>query len=100
MGRINISDIVDHCASYENGKAVYDVIVARLLAGECVVLSFEGITSVSTSFVNAAFIELLGSMDFAVIKRQLSFSNTNKIINDTIKRRFAFEVQRLKQDVA
>lgn len=100
MGRVVLREIVSHCATYDEGKVVFDIIKDILANGEKVSVSFEGMTSVSTSFVNAAFIELLGVMSFNDIKANLSFTETNRFINDTIKRRFAFEVQRLKQAVA
>jgi len=100
MGLINILDIVDQCSSPESGVKVHDVLKARLAAGERISLSFKGVSSVTTSFVNASLIELLDDFDFEVIKSTLTFLDTNRLINDTIKRRFAFEVQRLKQAVA
>jgi len=100
MGLINVLDIVDQCSSPENGEILHRVLKERLFAGERVALSFQGVSSVSTSFINTALIELLEEFDFEVIKSKLSFTDTNRIINETIKRRFTFEVQRMKRAVA
>jgi len=63
-----------------------------------IVLSFEGIDIVSSSFVNAALIPFIKLMGFDEIKRKFQFINTNKQINDMIKRRFQFEASRKIND--
>ncbi len=100
MGLIAVTDIVEECSSYESGVKVYEAVKAQLAMGEQVSLSFKGISSVSTSFVNAAFIDLLQDFDFETIKSRLRFVDTNRAINDGIKRRFTFEVDRIKRAVA
>jgi hypothetical protein len=100
MGLIHVVDIVEQCSSYENGVTLHRLLGEKLRSGENVVLSFKGVSAVSTSFVNAALIELLDEFDFETIKGKLAFTDTNRIINDTIKRRFTFEVQRTKKAVA
>jgi STAS-like domain of unknown function (DUF4325) len=100
MGLIQVLDVVEQCSSYESGVALHHVLSENIRAGESVELSFKGVSTVSTSFVNAALIELLEEFEFERIKSILRFVDTNRIINDTIKRRFAFEVQRMKQAVA
>jgi len=100
MGLIQVVDIVEQCSSYESGVTLHHVLSGKLRTGERIDLSFKGVSTVSTSFVNAALIELLEEFDFETIKSMLRFIDTNRIINDTIKRRFTFEVQRLKQAVA
>nr|WP_179959078.1 DUF4325 domain-containing protein [Streptococcus mutans] len=60
-------------------------------AGEEVRVSFEGVSYVSTSFVNSAFIHLLENFIFNTIKAKLSFIKSTIQINKLIKERFVFE---------
>ena len=69
--------------------------------GEYVSISFNGIDSVTSSFVNSALIELLEYHSFDYIKSNMTFKNTNREVNMIIKKRFDFEViQRPKMEKA
>ena len=59
-------------------------------------VSFEGVSYVSTSFVNSAlaFINLLENFTFNTIKAKLSFIKSTIQINKLIKERFAFETNK------
>jgi hypothetical protein len=63
-----------------------------LIAGEDVTVSFEGFDSVTSSFVNSAFIALLDSLDFDQVRARLQFADSKRQINEMIRSRFAFEV--------
>ncbi len=89
---VKVEDHVPHCYSNEHGRVIRDQIKPPLLGGKEVTVSFEGFDSVSSSFVNSAFVELLNSLDFSEIRERLDFSDSNRQINRTIKRRFSFEV--------
>ena len=89
---LRLRDHVSRCYSYEDGRVIYDLIKPQLLAGHHVNLSFDGFTTATSSFVNAALIDLLDSLDFERIKTLLHFTNTSKQIRDMIIGRFRFEV--------
>jgi hypothetical protein len=91
---IKVKDHVARCYSNQDGRTVLEQIKPPLLAENKVVVSFEGVDSVTSSFVNSAFVELLNSLDFSQIKANLHFVNSNAQINRTIKNRFEFEVDR------
>jgi|SRR5690606_243162 len=93
---IKICDHVGRCYSNEDGKVIRDLLVGYLNKGTSLTVSFKNIDGVTSSFVNTAFIELLDDFDFDVIKRSLKFVDSNKQINDMIKSRFSFEVNRRK----
>lgn len=57
-------------------------------------VSFKGVTSLNSSFVNSAFIELLNDFDFSYIRQNLKFTNSTAQINSIIKNRFSFEVNK------
>jgi len=91
---INVLDHVERCYSNGDGKVILDLLKAAFSGGESVTLSFQGVTSVTSSFTNTALIELLKEYNLSYIKKHLRFVNTNKLINDMIKARFAFESKR------
>jgi len=94
---INLLNFVNQCYSDSDGAIIYSIIVRYMEENE-IVLSFEGIDIVSSSFVNAALIPFIKLMGFDEIKRKFQFINTNKQINDMIKRRFQFEASRKIND--
>lgn len=88
---VKAKDHVPHCYSNQHGKVIRDQIKPLLLGGREVTVSFEGFDSVSSSFVNSAFVELLSSLGFSEVRERLDFADSNRQINRTIKRRFSFE---------
>ncbi|MFM0218247.1 STAS-like domain-containing protein [Paraburkholderia caledonica] len=88
---IRALDIVRHCYSNADGQKIFDAIVDYVRRGERVVVSFDGVDAVPSSFVNSAFIALLDQFPFDRIKQTLSFSKTTPQINEMIRSRFAFE---------
>jgi len=73
---------------------IYSLILPAIQQGENVTISFEGVRGVPTSFINAAFIQLLKDIPFDTIKQQLSIIQSNRQINELIKKRFMFEAQK------
>jgi hypothetical protein len=92
-------DIVKRCYSDADGQKLHIAILDYIRRGEPIVVSFDGVDVVPSSFVNAAFIVLLDEFDFERIKDLLSFSNTNPQINEMIKKRFMFEVSRKNSSI-
>lgn len=64
-----------------SGEILFEAIKLHLDRKEKVVVSFEGISGVSSSFVNSAFIELLNFYDFKYIQSHLDFKDSTKLIN-------------------
>lgn len=94
MGMIRVLDFVDRCYNGEDGQVIHDIIASSLTSSGRLVVSFDGVDSVPSSFVNVALISLLDEWDFDEIKRRLSFVDTNSQINDMIRTRFSFEAKR------
>lgn len=89
---INTLDHVDQCYTQEDGVKIYKVILPYLEKNTRIEVSFNGVEFVPSSFVNAALIALLEKVPFETIKKNLSFINTTKQINDMIRDRFYFEL--------
>lgn len=91
---IRALDLVPQCYTQEDGHKIYLQILPFLQKGESVDLSFDGVETVPSSFVNTALIRLLDGIAFETIKANLRFINTTKQINEMIKTRFNFEVHK------
>jgi hypothetical protein len=89
---IRILDYVKSASTYEDGEVIYKKISLEIEQGRLITISFKGISSVPSAFVNAAFIRLLEEFPFEKIKKYLRFSDSTKHINELIKSRFDFVV--------
>ncbi|MEM5014128.1 STAS-like domain-containing protein [Niallia taxi] len=99
MGRlvkIRVKDLVDTVYSNDDGKVVYSEVKKQLQDNNKVAVSFDTIGALNTSFVNSAFIELLNDYDFNFIKNHIQFIDSTNQINQMIKSRFSFEVNKTK----
>jgi hypothetical protein len=94
---IKILDNVNRCMTNKDGLIIFNLINPLLNNSQQVTVSFHGVDSVTTSFINSAFIELLQYHSFDYIKKNITFSNTTRDINMLIKKRFDFEVGRNKE---
>lgn len=88
MDMIRILDHVRNCSSYEDGNVIFELIAPRVQKGESVVLSFEGVSAVPSSFINAAIVRLAESVPIAEIRKHLWLKNTTRQINEMVKMRF------------
>jgi hypothetical protein len=91
---ITVRDVVTACDTEQQGDTLRSVIISALASPGVVDLSFSGITSVTSSFVNAAFVELLAAMPFSTVKARIRISDSTRQINDLIRSRLAFEAGR------
>lgn len=90
---IRILDHVPQCYTWQDGAVILELIRKRFARDEEVVVSFDGVNDVPSSFVNAAFISLLDEYSFNYIRSRLKVIDSSWQINDMIKRRFAFETR-------
>jgi hypothetical protein len=94
---LRVKDLVDQVYSNDDGMVVYNELKNHLGNDNQVTVSFDEICALNSSFINSAFIELLNDYDFRFIKKNIRFINSTKQINDMIKSRFAFELNKSKQ---
>lgn len=94
MGLIRVLDHVERCYNANDGQIIHDVIEQQLHHSDSVTLSFDGVDSVPSSFVNVALISFLDKYEFDEIKRKLRFVKTSSQINEMIRSRFTFEAKR------
>lgn len=99
MGLIRVLDHVERCYNATDGQIIHDVIEKHWHRGDSVTLSFDGVDSVPSSFVNVALISFLDQYDFEEIKKKLRFVRTSSQINEMIRTRFSFEAKRKADEV-
>jgi hypothetical protein len=87
---IRILDHVQSFSSYEDGDRIFQLIVEPIERGEDVVLSFEGIDAVPSSFLNASILRLAERVPVAEIKAHLRLINSTKQVNDLLRSRMKF----------
>jgi len=90
---VRVLDHISRCSAHEDGEIIYRIIRPILARGEKVAVSFDGISAVTSSFVNTAFIDLLDVFPFDQIKKNLTFLHSTRQINELIKKRFKFETE-------
>ncbi|WP_285013151.1 STAS-like domain-containing protein [Lactococcus garvieae] len=95
MVTLSVRDLIsDFSNNNASGEILFQEIKNLFENQESVVVSFQGISEISSSFVNSAFIDLLEEYDFNYIRKNLKFINSTKQINSLIKDRFSFEVKK------
>lgn len=91
---IYVKEIAVAADTASQGELLFNRLKSVFACGEVVVtLSFDGIDTATSSFVNAGFVQLLGIMPFNEIKRRLKVVNSTRQINDMIKRRLSREAE-------
>ncbi|EAD8013430.1 DUF4325 domain-containing protein, partial [Listeria monocytogenes] len=78
MVKLYINNITQNAFSNADGDVVRVEIKKALSAGTKIEVSFNGFTSVNSSFVNSALIKLLNDYSFDFIKSNLTFIDTTK----------------------
>lgn len=86
---IEVLNYVERCYSNDDGIIINKVVKNALGNGNQVVVSFKGVNSVTSSFINSAFIELIKNYEKEYVKSRLTFIDSNKSINGIIRDRFA-----------
>jgi STAS-like domain of unknown function (DUF4325) len=85
---IRIRDFVSGANTSEEGEIVFDRFSSELTKKSAgVIVSFEGIQTATSSFVNAAFVELLNKFSYAELKSRVRVTNSTRQINDMIRTR-------------
>jgi hypothetical protein len=91
---IKVLDVVPRCYTWDDGATLAEAIRQAWKAEDRVTVSFAGVDVVPSSFVNGAFVDLLNDVSFDELKRKLKIIDSNRAINDVIRRRLEFEANR------
>lgn len=89
---VMVKKIVSGADTAEQGEVLLKKLQDDLRSSDgLVTVSFEGIHSATSSFVNVAFVSLLTQYDLAVLKRRLRVTKSTRQINEMIKSRLERE---------
>lgn len=86
-----VLDHVPHCYTADDGLVVAALIADAIGDGRTISLSFSGVNSVPSSFVNAAFVSLLDRYGADAIRRSVRVVDSTAQINSMIRDRLAAE---------
>jgi hypothetical protein len=90
---IYVQKIVPAADTASQGELLFKQLSTAFEANENVTLSFEGIDTATSSFVNTALVQLLDRMTFDSIKKRLKVVSSTRQINEMIKRRLSREAE-------
>jgi len=87
---IRILDHVKHATDYADGDVIYRLVRKAFEQERKVTLSFDGILSTPSAFINAALVQLIEHYSLERIRADLTIIKSTRQINAVIKRRFTF----------
>jgi hypothetical protein len=88
---IRILDIVQSADTGDQGATVFTRLRQELDANAKVTLSFDGVKTATSSFVNVAFVQLLSMFSLTDIKSRVRIVDSTRQINDMIRMRMERE---------
>ena len=89
---IRVIDLIGAADTEADGSAVYARLHTALSNSDnAIVLSFTGVHTATSSFVNAAFVPLLRDVTYSDLKRRLRVIDSSRQINDMIRSRLERE---------
>jgi hypothetical protein len=88
---VYVRELVGSADTAEQGQILWGIIAPLLERGETVRVSFDGVGTTTSSFVNTAFAPLLKIVSFDTIKERLRITEASRQIIDLIRRRMAMK---------
>lgn len=83
---VKVLNIVDSCNTAAEGAALFDAIWPRLKDDKEVNISFDGVSEVTSSFVNASIVQLVLQIDYDSVGARLAISDISKQSAEIIRR--------------
>lgn len=93
---IELKNVLNQHVTNEDGDLLFSIIRDEFEKDNKVNISMLDVYGLNTSFVNSAFIQLLEHYSYDFIKKNLTFSNSNKQINDVILENFKYQTEKRK----
>ena len=84
---ILIKQIAGGADTAAQGEVVLRSLIDPLKQGGQVIVNFDGVTTATSSFTNAAFVPLLADFSMEQIRKRLRIVRSSRQINDMIKTR-------------
>lgn len=83
---LKVLEIVQGCNTAAQGRELFEAIWPQLELEESVALSFEGVTEVTSSFINASIVRLVLQRDYESVGARLAISDISKQAAEMIRR--------------
>jgi hypothetical protein len=83
-----VTDIVKHASSYEDGKLVSDALLRAVDTDGFANVSFAGVDTITTSFLNGLLVRTLRLKGREFIFSKTKFSHLSRQVNEMIQTRF------------
>ena len=93
---IELKNVLNQHVTNEDGDLLFNIIRDEFEKDNKVNISMLDVYGLNTSFVNSAFIQLLEHYSYDFIKKNLTFSNSNKQINDVILENCKYQTEKGK----
>jgi STAS-like domain of unknown function (DUF4325) len=87
MVAIRILEIAGGADTSAQGDLVYAKLIAGLRSSQEILVSFDGVKTATSSFVNTSFVKLLEDWSLDELKRRMRVVHSTRQINDMIKSR-------------
>ena len=84
---IRVADIVPGADTAEQGGRLFEILRQALNGPGTVTISFDGMHTATSSFVNVAFVALLDDFSYDDLRSRIRITNSTRQINDMIKTR-------------
>jgi len=84
---IRIADILPGANTADQGSRLFEILHHALRDSGTVTISFDGIQTATSSFVNVAFVALLDDFSYEDLRSRIRVTNSTRQINDMIKTR-------------
>jgi len=83
---INVAKDVGYCFTYEQGLRLQEIIRTALKKEPRVSVSLKDVSTVTSSFVNGAFMPLINDYGIDGMRRHVVVCDSTRAINDVIRR--------------
>lgn len=92
---LRIKDFTASADTSDDGTKILPHVEALFRREGVVVVSFHGINTATSSFVNAAFVPLIETFGIADIKKRLRVVDSTRQINEMVRTRLLREAERI-----
>jgi hypothetical protein len=84
---IRVADIIPGANTADQGGRLFEILRQALHGPGIVTISFDGIQTATSSFVNVAFVPLLDDFSYDDLRSRIRITNSTRQINEMIKTR-------------
>lgn len=88
---ISVIEVAGRGDTAEQGAQLNKALAAVLKGPGLVTVDFRGLTTITSSFTNLAFVQLLSMYRLSELKKRLSIVNSTRQINEMVKSRLERE---------